>query len=92
MALGVLRALTHEGRHVPDDVAVVVAENVPDLEYFTPALTTIGADIDELGETATRLLLRQMEGQRMAGSVYLPHRLVVRESTASHPRAQLREA
>ena len=57
MALGVMRALHEAGRRVPDDVSIVGFDDMPEAAYFTPPLTTVRQDFDELGRRSLALLL-----------------------------------
>ena len=61
MALGVLRALHEAGRRIPADVSVVGFDDVPEAAYFTPPLTTVRQDFDEMGHRGLKLLLETME-------------------------------
>lgn len=61
MALGVLRALAERGRSVPAEVSVVGFDDIAEAEYFTPPLTTIHQDFDEVGRRSLELLLEQIE-------------------------------
>ncbi len=58
MALGVLRAMHEAGREIPREVSVVGFDDIPEAPYFTPPLTTVRQDFDELGSRSLRLLLR----------------------------------
>jgi DNA-binding LacI/PurR family transcriptional regulator len=87
MALGVLRAMHEAGRVIPRDVSVVGFDDVPEAPYFTPPLTTVRQDFNEMGSRAVQLLLRTMQaGGRLAPPSGLEPRLVVRASTAVPPR------
>jgi DNA-binding LacI/PurR family transcriptional regulator len=80
MALGLLRALAERGRDVPGDVSVVGFDDVPEAAFFSPPLTTVRQDFNELGRRALALLLDELDG-RPAGRAVVPATLVVREST-----------
>jgi DNA-binding LacI/PurR family transcriptional regulator len=82
MSVGVLRALAEAGRRVPRDVSVVGFDDIPESEYFTPPLTTVRQNFVALGRGAMRLLTEAIRGERAAGSVVVPPKLVVRASTA----------
>jgi DNA-binding LacI/PurR family transcriptional regulator len=87
MALGVLRALSEAGRDVPGDVSVVGFDDVPDAEYYAPALTTVRQDFGEVGRQGLRLLLGQIEtGVPELAPIVIPSNLVVRRSTAPPKR------
>jgi DNA-binding LacI/PurR family transcriptional regulator len=84
MALGVLRALHEHGRRVPEDVSVVGFDDIPEAAYFTPPLTTVHQDFDQVGRSSLKLLLDQMSsGARSGEQVVVPSELVVRQSTLS---------
>lgn len=61
-ALGLLRALHQRGVRVPDDVSVVGFDDIPEAEYFTPPLTTVRQDFDEVGRRCVAALLDLLDG------------------------------
>ncbi len=81
LAVGVLRALHRHGRRVPEDVAVIGVDDVPESRYTTPALTTMAIDRAFVAESALELVTSRLaEPDLPPRSVTAPHRLVVRES------------
>lgn len=87
MALGVLRAMHEAGRRIPRDVSVVGFDDVPEAPYFTPPLTTVRQDFDEVGTRSLRLLVRTIQaGKRIASDSRVAPQLVLRASTAVAPR------
>ncbi len=84
MALGVVRAMHEAGRSIPGDVSIVGFDDIPEAPFFTPPLTTIRQDFDELGTRGVRLLLATMEaGERLASGPPIAPELIVRSSTTS---------
>lgn len=87
MALGVLQAMYKSGRRLPEDLAVVGFDNIPESAYFWPALTTVDQPLIELGCLAVEKLSQiidadyQLEGKIESESIYLQPELVVRDST-----------
>jgi DNA-binding LacI/PurR family transcriptional regulator len=81
MALGLLRALQEAGRSVPGDVSVVGFDDVPEAAYFTPPLTTVRQDFDEMGRRGVGLLLEGIAGGAGVGASAVKAELVVRSST-----------
>ncbi|MER7480207.1 LacI family DNA-binding transcriptional regulator [Streptomyces sp. NPDC126510] len=81
LALGVLRALHHAGRRVPEDVSVIGFDDAPHSAYLTPSLTTVRMDFQGLGRAAFGLLRARLDTDRRA-SVAVPAEpaLVLRES------------
>jgi LacI family transcriptional regulator len=87
MALGALHAMHELGLRCPEDVSLVGFDDYPEAEFFSPGLTTIRQDFDEIGRLSVELLLDLIEtGEASSQHLGLEPRLVVRESTAP-PRA-----
>jgi DNA-binding LacI/PurR family transcriptional regulator len=83
MALGVLRAFNEASVRVPDDVSVVGFDDQPESGYFTPPLTTVRQDFEELGRRCMDAMLKEIEaGAPVSSTVVIPE-LVRRESTAA---------
>lgn len=84
MALGVLHALSLDGRTAPRDVSVVGFDDIPEAAYFAPPLTTIRQDFAELGRNCVARLLAAIERTPAAapGNAVVRPLLVLRESTA----------
>ncbi|NNH22175.1 LacI family DNA-binding transcriptional regulator [Pseudokineococcus marinus] len=83
LAMGLLRGLRRHGVRVPEDVAVVGIDDVPESAYCTPTLTTVALDRAAVAEAALRLLVERLADPDLPPrEVVAPHRLVVRESSA----------
>lgn len=89
MALGVLQGAHRSGRRVPEDLAVVGFDNMPESAFFYPPLTTIHQKLVELGCTAVRELCRIIDTEEedraeiIPGEITLQTSLVIRESTVA---------
>ena len=81
MALGVARALAERGRRVPQDVALVGFDDLPESAYFFPPLTTVHQDFAEVGRQSLDLLLHPHDGTDPLLPVLIPPRLVRRTSS-----------
>jgi DNA-binding LacI/PurR family transcriptional regulator len=87
MALGVLRALSEEGVKVPDQISVVGFDDIPESAFFSPPLTTVRQDFDQVGRHCIEVLLRQIDsGTGTCERLVVPPGFVVRSSTAPAPR------
>jgi len=83
LAIGALAALRRAGRRVPEDVAVIGYDDVPDALFTAPPLSSISPDKQALARTALDLLTERVRGHDGPPRVVLtPYTLVVRESTA----------
>ena len=92
MALGLVAAAAAAGIDVPGRLSVVGADGVPFAAMTTPGLTTVGVDLEALGDRALEALLARIGGRRADTSERaeqtITPRLVVRASsgTAVRPR------
>ncbi len=64
MALGALGVLHRAGIRVPDDIAIVGFDNIPESEFFLPPLTTIYQQVTEVGRLAVLELHARIEAER----------------------------
>lgn len=85
MALGLMRALRDRGLSVPEDISVVGFDDVPEAEFFAPALTTVKLDFSEVGHRCVERLLDIIDGKVLEPQPAVPPELKCRLST-SPPR------
>jgi LacI family repressor for deo operon, udp, cdd, tsx, nupC, and nupG len=89
MAMGAIEVAHRLGVRVPDQLSVVGFDDIRFARHTGPPLTTIAQPMRQIGEGTVRLLLGILAGGGNAEtpeSVTLPHKLVVRASTAPPPR------
>jgi DNA-binding LacI/PurR family transcriptional regulator len=81
MAMGVVFEANRRGVRIPDDLSVI---GIDDHDFSGPmGLTTVSQRPDEQAETATKMLLDELDGHLGAvRSVVAPHQLIVRRTTA----------
>ena len=84
LAVGTCKALQAAGVAIPDEISVVGFDDLRWTRLLTPSLTTVHQPQSSQGETAMRMLMRQIEGERLESKVLTP-RLVVRDSTGPAP-------
>lgn len=83
-AIGVLRATGESGVRVPEDLALVSFDGIPESAFTRPRLTTVAQPFDELGRRAVELALSDDEpGRRVR--VRLPVTLTVGASCGCEP-------
>jgi LacI family transcriptional regulator len=85
MAIGALTAAREAGMSVPDDFSLAGFDDIPVIRDLTPSLTTVALPLEQLGERAMELAIRDTPSTRsrilrMSGEV------VVRDSTAPADR------
>jgi DNA-binding LacI/PurR family transcriptional regulator len=87
LALGALAAARERGLAVPGDLSIVGFDDIPEAARTSPPLTTVHQPHAEKGRLATRLLLDQLAGRRVASQV-LPTQLVLRGSAGPAREAE----
>lgn len=87
VAMGLLSALHARGVDVPGDVSVVGFDDIPLAAFTTPALTTVGVPVTDIGEEAWARLSRRLAGSTSTGDLTFRPRLMVRASSGPPPRA-----
>ena len=81
MAIGAIRALTDEGKRVPEDVSVVGFDGLHIGAYTLPRLTTIRQDVETMAQQCLELLRHNIEDGTGAKHSVIPVTLLDREST-----------
>ena len=84
-AIGALRGLYRSGIHVPGDVSVVGADDIPFATLTHPPLTTVQIANELLGRLACQTLLGMLGEGKPASELVLATELVIRDSTAMAP-------
>ncbi|GAA2527701.1 MULTISPECIES: LacI family DNA-binding transcriptional regulator [Streptomyces] len=83
MALGAIEALRRRGLRVPEDMSVVGFDDLPEVRWSAPPLTTVRQPLADMGKLAVRTVLRlTRDEQPDSPRVELGTDLVVRASTA----------
>ncbi|NUT36992.1 MAG: LacI family DNA-binding transcriptional regulator [Hamadaea sp.] len=86
LALGAVRAARRLGLQVPRDVSVIGFDDSTLMTYTDPPLTTVRQPVTAMGQAAVALLLRQIDGEQLAGDELLfEPELVVRGTTGAAP-------
>lgn len=86
MAMGAVEALRRRGLRVPEDMSVVGFDDLPEVRWSAPPLTTVRQPLAEMGKLAVRTVLKLTRGEELdSPRVELATELVVRSSTAPVP-------
>lgn len=81
LATGAIRALRSRGLRIPEDVAVIGWDDIPESAYLFPSLSTVRPDKHGIAETALALLRERIDGYTGPGRHHAAsHELILRES------------
>lgn len=81
MAIGAMMAIKEKGLRIPEDIALVGYDDIPEASHISPALTTIQLPKKQLGQKAVEILLNRLQGkQDLSLKNVLPTKLIVRQS------------
>ncbi|MGH6657460.1 MAG: LacI family DNA-binding transcriptional regulator [Actinocrinis sp.] len=82
MALGAYEAVRQRGLRVADEVSIIGFDDLPEVRWSSPPLTTVRQPLSEMGALAARTLLKLAGGERIESLRFeLPTQLVLRDST-----------
>jgi hypothetical protein len=86
--MGVIDALEKRGLRVPQDIALVSFDDLPNASRLFPFLTVVAQPVYDMGVNAAQLLLSQLTSEvpLRPRHVVLPVRLVIRHSCGSQLR------
>jgi len=91
MALGVLQTSRKLSRRVPEDLAVIGYDDIPEAAYFWPPLTTVRQDLMNFGNTAVELLSQLIAARReevdppaKSETIWLRPELIIRGSSGGN--------
>jgi LacI family transcriptional regulator len=88
MALGALGVAHQAGKRIPEDIAFVGFDNIPESDCFWPPLTTVEQHLFDVGGAAVQMLHQLVETQQSGQADPIPQvrileaELCVRESSA----------
>jgi DNA-binding LacI/PurR family transcriptional regulator len=85
-AVAAIRRFSEAGIKIPQQLSVISMDNIELSQYVSPMLTTVEMPIEEMGNIAVQTLIQRMNRMhRLPMKIYLPNRLMVRESVVTPP-------
>jgi DNA-binding LacI/PurR family transcriptional regulator len=81
LAIGAIRCFTEHGYRVPEDIAVMGMDDIPEAKYLNPPLSSINANNDLICDTAARLLVDIIMGKPHEETAAIDSTLILRSST-----------
>lgn len=89
IALGTMEAILEKGLRIPEDIALIGADDIEFDRYAKVPLTSIAMPKHEMGQEAVKLLMDRISGQSVSNSprkIVLEPTLVVRDSCGAKDR------
>lgn len=80
IAIGALKALNEYNVKVPDEVAIVGFNNIPNTKYTFPPLTTLSVPTEFMGEKAILLFLEKVNGRQVHMNIKVESKIKKRKS------------
>lgn len=78
MAMGSMKALLERNIAIPQQIAVVGFDNLPNTDMLPVPLTTIDTPIEQLGSESAKLLIERLEGTAKENRIVLGTQLLIR--------------
>lgn len=79
--LGVYRAVYEKGLRIPNDISLLGIDGLDVGQFYAPPLTTVDVNVFDLGNTAARVLVENVnERKRQRGMILKPVTVLERES------------
>ena len=92
ITLGALQAVYEEGLSIPDDVSMIMFDDVDFAPYLRCPLTAVRQPKEVMGEMAVKMLVEELRGEKSgAKRIVLKPRLIRRDSVTA-PRVKAPEA
>ena len=85
VAIAALRRFAEAKIKIPQQLSIISMDNIERSGYVSPMLTTVGMPIFEMGNMAVQILIDRIHKQhKLPMKVFLPNKLMVRESVAPY--------
>lgn len=80
VAVGAVQVCMEAGKKVPDEVAVIGADDIPVATIIRPQLSTLRVSLSHIGRLSMRTLIEMIRGDTSAASYRIEPELVLRDS------------
>lgn len=82
MAIGAMRAAQDHGMSIGTDLAIIGFDDLPMVQYLTPALSSVRQPVWQAGQLVVDMLCALLEGKPVSNPhALLPPELIIRESS-----------
>lgn len=80
MAIGAIRCIQDHGLRVPEDIAILGMDNIPQAPYLVPPLASIDSQVNALCRLAVSTVIDQINGKDVPLKQSIPSSLQIRKS------------
>ena len=81
VSIGALRACKERGIHVPEQMSILGVNDIENIQYTEPMLSSIHVPLEEMGSLGVSVLIdRITDGHTSPIKLFLPYRIVTRGS------------
>lgn len=80
MAIGAMRCVADHGLKIPEDIAILGMDDIPQAPYLIPSLASIDSQIDALCALATTTVIAQINGKPVPAKQRFPSSFKLRRS------------
>lgn len=81
LAIGAMRAFTECGYRIPEDVAVIGMDDIPEAEFMNPPLSSINSNLKESCYVAADTIINMLMGKPYKKCTVIPAKLNLRQSS-----------
>ena len=81
LAIGAMKCFLDKGYRIPEDIAVLGMDDIPEAKYLTPSLSSISSNIDSVCEAVADTLINILMGKSYEKSTVINSTLHLRKST-----------
>ena len=81
MAIGAIRYCWEHKLHVPEDVAIIGMDDIPENKYLNPPLSSINFNMDKICAAAAKAMMKRLTEPAFTLQEKIPATLHLREST-----------
>lgn len=80
-AIGAIRCILDHGLSVPEDIAIVGIDNIPEAKYLNPPLTSISSRRETVCKTATDTVMKLLNNKPVEPEITIESRIHMRKSS-----------
>ena len=81
MAIGAIKCIYDKGLRVPEDIAVLGMDDIPESQFLNPPLSSINPQTDALCRSAVDLIISRLTDKKLEDITYDPPKVCFRRST-----------